>query len=105
MFQAKLLTVLNSNISKPMNKQLAIFPQDIVTEIDKRLQIINKALSDYAKLHGIPNSEMKRKTEMIEPTDRKSFYYGSEMIVSVQNGFEFNGVSFLINYELHESLK
>ena len=87
------------------DKTIPIFEKDIPGYVDRKLSIINKALSDYAELHGIPNPEMKRKTEMIESPGRKSFYYGNEMIVCVQSGLDFNGVSFLIKYELHEDLK
>lgn len=83
---------------------IALFDQDMPGYVDKKLVIINKALSDYAQLKGFPNSYLKEHCKRIKTVESQSFYYKDDLIISIQEGISFNGVSYEIKYQIHDDL-
>ncbi len=87
------------------NKTLCLFNQDLKNNIDKKLSLINKTLSEYRELNNIPMETMKSGLKRIKSDDSQSFYYKDDLVISVRNGLSFNGVSFEIKYFLNEILE
>ena len=86
-----------------INKSIPI--PESTDHIDKRLELINKAITEYMNLHNYSTSHMKTNTKRIESPHSQSFYYKDDLIISVKNGFSFNGVSFVIEYEVNNLLE
>ena len=82
-----------------------LFSQEIPGYIDRKIAIVNKALSDYAQLKGFPPTYLKEHAKRIKTAESQSFFYKDELIISIQEGISFNGVSWEIRYQLHEDLK
>ena len=87
------------------NRSICLFEQDIENDTDIRLSLINKTLSKYRELNNIPMETMKAGLKRIESDNSQSFYYKDDLIISVKNGFSFNGLSYEINYFLNELLE
>ena len=80
------------------------FEQENPGYVDKKLSIINKALSDYAQLKGLPSSYLKIHLKRIKTAISQSFFYKDDLIISIQEGIFFNGVSYEIRYSLNDQL-
>ncbi len=87
------------------NKTLCLFNQDLKNNIDKKLSLINGALSKYRELNNIPMKTFKAGLKRIESNVSQSFYYKDDLVISVRNGLSFNRVSFEIKYFLNEILE
>ena len=86
------------------NKKLILFEQERENWSEKRLGIINKTLTDYTHLKNLSTSHMKEHCKRIATMEEQSFYYKEDLVVTVKEGFVFNGLSFEILYQVHEDL-
>ena len=78
---------------------IILFSQDLKNQTEIRLNLINKTITDYFEKEGL--SPDKNQTKMIQEAGVKHFYHKDKLIISVQDRFEFNGVSYLIKYWMH----
>lgn len=78
-----------------------LFEQELNNHVDIRLKIINKAIAEYFKAKGLSSST---KTDMKQIHGTKYFFFEDDLILSIRDGFVFNGTSYLIKYSLHDSI-
>jgi hypothetical protein len=78
-----------------------LFEQELDNHVEIRLGIINTAIAEYLKSKGLSTSS---KTDMKQIHGIKYFFFEDDLIISMREGFSFNGTSYQIKYSLHDSL-
>ncbi len=87
-----------------IQKSITLFQHDLKNEIDIRLKLINKSHIEYAEKKSLPLSDIQKHKRYEEGPSDKSFYYKDDLILSVQNGYFHNGVSYEIRYVVNDCL-
>ena len=81
---------------------LTLFNQDLQDHEGTRVNIINTALSNYLEEKGISLDD--EDIEVKRNGGAKHYSHKRKLIISVKEGFIFNGLSLQIKYWLHDSL-
>jgi hypothetical protein len=93
-----------STIQSYGDQSLVLFGHEIHGHFFKRLELINKTITDYMELKGLSISEMKEGLIHYDSIDVKKFYYKDDLIISIQNGFTVEGISYVVKYQINKSL-
>jgi len=87
------------------NKKLTLPEHDQKSWSDLRIKIVNDTLTEYALLNNFSTSYLKENHKRVATLGKQEYFHKDDLILSIPEGFVFNGLSFEILYQVHEDLK